>query len=275
MNLTTTVIRHLSREILKYHYEPSTNAIFARGIEKQLGIWQLSAKPGWDFLGIHPGKLTWSVKITCLKRKNHLPNLHFCVPNVNFQGCISPESTAFTFKTVLCVIHMYRHTGATHLAKGGGSFIDGTHQDDIRLLVFVRRVRGCMFELLLIFGEEGLEVPLKSLEEVLFLRRAYIIDIQRYLICYLTQHMHTSTATYLPRRFPPNGFLTWDWYVWFPRPSLEKSGRWHRRWHLPGFLLEGLIGEGWHWSMWTFYTNTRWWLQPIWKILVKMGIFPT
>ena len=29
---------------------------------------------------LQPGKLTWNLKITYLKRKNHLPNLHFWVP---------------------------------------------------------------------------------------------------------------------------------------------------------------------------------------------------
>ena len=99
-------------------------------------------------------------------------------------------------------------------------------------------------------GEEGLEVPLKSLEEVLFLRRAYFIDIE--IVCYSIQHMHTSTAPIPPTAEHPMDFLleigTSFLYVfvlfrflhflrnpnasrfqvkhvWFPRPSLEKSGR--------------------------------------------------
>ena len=33
----------------------------------------------------HPGKPRWNLKITCLKRKKHPPNLHFWFQNVNFQ----------------------------------------------------------------------------------------------------------------------------------------------------------------------------------------------
>ena len=43
--------------------------------------------PVGNFSGaIHPGKLTWNLNITRLKRKRHLPNLHFKVPCEKLQG---------------------------------------------------------------------------------------------------------------------------------------------------------------------------------------------
>ena len=31
-------------------------------------------------VGLQPGRLTWNLKITYLKRESHLPNLHYFVP---------------------------------------------------------------------------------------------------------------------------------------------------------------------------------------------------
>ena len=66
-----------------------------------------------DTYYIHPGKLTWNLKITCLKRKNHLPNLHFWVPMFNFSGVsdssssmITESSWLATLSTNHCSLHM-------------------------------------------------------------------------------------------------------------------------------------------------------------------------
>ncbi len=54
---------------------------------EKTGWWNGTSNQSLDFLlgWVHPvqpgnGKLTWNLKITCLKKGNHLPNLHFWVP---------------------------------------------------------------------------------------------------------------------------------------------------------------------------------------------------
>ena len=148
---------------------------------------------------------------------------------------------------------MYRHTGATHLAKGGGSFIYGTHQDDIRLLVFAWRVRGCIFELLLIFGE-GWRCRLRVWKRFWFYEGHLSYIKIPYVIWHsIYAHIHSTFPSH--GGFHPHGFFTWD--VWDGRPSLEKSGRWHRRWHPPFFVWEGLVQVAL--IQWGHFSKYCWW----------------
>jgi len=74
----------------------------------EFGFW-IFTRQGWVLLisfnkavgpsGIPPGKLTWNLKITCLKKGNHLPNLHFW--HVNFQGCIQDTQAPLQYQTAI------------------------------------------------------------------------------------------------------------------------------------------------------------------------------
>ena len=43
---------------------------------------------GRNWNGSTPLKINMEPKNHRIEKDNHLPNLHFAVPNVNFQGCI-------------------------------------------------------------------------------------------------------------------------------------------------------------------------------------------
>ena len=53
----------------------------------------------WDpayFQGLHPGRLTWNLQFTQLRKENDLPNLHEDMFHVNLWGCLLVSGSAFS-----------------------------------------------------------------------------------------------------------------------------------------------------------------------------------
>ena len=143
------------------------------------------------------------------EKETHLPNHHFCVPNVNFQGCISPESRV-DISSVSCAWSTCTATPVPPILPKVAAVSSTVPIKMISVSWFSCGVSkdafsSCCWH----WGGRVGGATEESGRGFVFTKGILHRYRDRMLFDTTYAHIH---STYTSHGRTPNGFFTWDWY---------------------------------------------------------------